>query len=420
MLAQRHFGRLMQKPPCLRDDNAPVGPRHATWFELFFDLVFVAAIAGVSHRLAHNIAHGETTWSIFAFAVLFIPVWWAWVGEVYYATRFDCDEDRVHRFLGAFQMMALAVMAATLFRADDFLAGPFAGAYAAVRTLLIVEYVRASHFAPKARPLIRWYLPPLTCAAALWWASAFTPEPWRLGLWGTALAIDLLFPLTAGRRHAEVPPHPEHLPERFGLFTILVLGETILAVVRGLGEVNWHFATGAAGMFGLLIAVGLWWVHFDEPDMRVVHSEAEHRHSWLYYVWLYAHLPLVMSIVVVGIGVEFAILAQHEGHWVDAHRWLLVAALATFFTSEALMRFTSVGAGVPEPNLSRGMWRRVFAVVPVLALGLLPGVPPAALLALLAAVLIAIVALDMLRGKARAQTPGVVEATPCSAEEMGM
>jgi len=129
------------------------------------------------------------------------------------------------------------------------------------------------------------------------------------------------------KAQAASPLDVSHLPERFGLFTILVLGEAIVAVTIGLGHVEWQWSTTIAGIAGLSIATGLWWIHFDNVDGRVVRRKGGGK-AWQPTVWIYSHLPLAIGLAMVGVGVEHAIVASDHGHhYTSAERWLLVGGV---------------------------------------------------------------------------------------------
>lgn len=97
------------QPPQLRSREDGEDHRHATWLELFYDLVFVVAIA----QLAHNLSNDVSLSGFSGFVVLFIPVWWAWIGTTFYANRFDSD-DIGHRLLTGLQMVAIAAIAVNI------------------------------------------------------------------------------------------------------------------------------------------------------------------------------------------------------------------------------------------------------------------------------------------------------------------
>jgi low temperature requirement protein LtrA len=106
-----------------------------------------------------------------------------------------------------------------------------------------------------------------------------------------------------------------------------VLGETIVAVTVGLGHVEWQWSTTIAGVAGLAIATGLWWIHFDNVDGKVVRRKGGGR-AWQPTVWIYSHLPLAIGIAMIGVGVEHAIVASdHQHHYTSPERWLLVGGV---------------------------------------------------------------------------------------------
>ena len=192
--------------------------RKVTWLELFFDLIFVAAVAQVAEPLRDH----YSVIGLVRFAPLFALVWWAWTGHTVFSTRFDTD-DVIQRGLTLVQMFAVAAMAANAKDAlDSRSSAGFAAAYAAVRFILVAQYFRARQV-PDARPLATRYLLGHGSAALLWLTSAFVPAPERFWLWGVAFALDLGTPWLAVRHSVKIPPDAAHLPERFGLFTLIFL-----------------------------------------------------------------------------------------------------------------------------------------------------------------------------------------------------
>jgi hypothetical protein len=209
--------------------------RKVTWLELFFDLIFVAAVGEVAEPLRHDYALAELA----RFAPLFILIWWAWMGHTVFSTRFDTD-DVVQRGLTFVQIFAVAAMAANAKDAlDSRSSAGFAAAYAAVRFVLVAQYVRARHVSD-ARALTVRYGTGHGAAALLWLLSALTPAPARFWIWALAFAIDLGTPWLAVPHSIKVPPDAAHLPERFGLFTLILLGESVVAVMQGMeSQENW-------------------------------------------------------------------------------------------------------------------------------------------------------------------------------------
>ncbi|HEY5996219.1 MAG TPA: low temperature requirement protein A [Candidatus Deferrimicrobiaceae bacterium] len=284
-------------PPVLRTGKER--ERHATWLELFYDLVFVAAVA----QLASALFADYTYPGMLRFCLLMVPVWWAWVGHTFYLTRFDTD-DVGHQLLTMVQMIAVASLAVNVSRALGPASREFALSYAAIRGILVAEYLRAGRHVPAARPLTNRYAAGFGIAAALWLLSVALPPPYRFGLWGVGIVIDFLTPLTGGSIHVRFPPHHMHLPERFGLFVIIVIGEGVAGVVTGEGMGGLSPVSAISGVMGLIIAFALWWGYFEGARgaaNRVVRSFEQ---VGRYQLWLYAHLPLVMGITATAVGVR--------------------------------------------------------------------------------------------------------------------
>jgi low temperature requirement protein LtrA len=289
-------GRRWLRPPQLRtlDDQ---GERHATWLELFFDLVFVISIAEVAHTLEDY----RTLADFLGTAGLFVAVWWAWVGYTVYADRFDTD-DVAHRVLVLAGMLAVIAMALSVHDALHGGSARFALAFVAVRGIVLLLNARARRHAAPARPLLNLFLAAFSTGAALWLLSVFVPEPARYVLWGVALVIELSAPWVGRRQIVKAPVHTSHLVERFGLFTLIVLGESVVRVAQGAADVDdWTTSTLAAAVGGFLLVAGLWWLYFDRLDEGVVRSVLRG------LVWNYTHLPLLAGLVSVAVGTEYAI-----------------------------------------------------------------------------------------------------------------
>ncbi|MBI5101087.1 MAG: low temperature requirement protein A [Nitrospirae bacterium] len=141
------------RPPHLRSETDQERERHATWLELFYDLVFVAGIS----QLAANLGRDYSLTGVLNFAFLFVPVWWAWVGHTFYLTRFD-SEDVIHWLLTMLQIVAVASLIVYLPGALGRDSSGFALSYAAVRFILVAEYWRAGRHINSVRPLVNRYM----------------------------------------------------------------------------------------------------------------------------------------------------------------------------------------------------------------------------------------------------------------------
>jgi low temperature requirement protein LtrA len=328
--------------------------RHATWLELFFDLVFVVAIA----QLADGLAADPTVHGFLVFAGLFVPVWWAWVGYTFYADRFDTD-DPAHRILMIGGMFGVAVLASVIPEGFEGETAGFALAYAGVRAVVVVLNVRAWWHLPAARPLLNVYIPAFITSIVLFVASAAVEPPTRYWIWAVALVIDLGTPLVSRDRIRQVPIHGSHIPERVGLFTIIVFGESVLAVVLGTTSVSWGLESGAAAALGFLLAGGLWWLYFDYVDSSIVKRTIAAGQTYLY-----AHLPLLIGLAALGAGVKLAIKATEETGLTDEVSWIIGVGVALFMGSVAALHLVTTQSGRDVD-----VWLRVGTAILALALG---------------------------------------------------
>jgi low temperature requirement protein LtrA len=298
--------------------------RKVTWLELFFDLIFVAAVAQVAEPLRHDYSVAELA----RFAPLFALIWWAWTGHTFFSTRFGTD-DGVQRALTFVQIFAVAVMAANAKDAlDSRSSAGFAAAYAVVRLVLVAQYLRARHV-KDARDLTLRYIAGHGTAAAVWLASALVPTPARFWLWAAAFAIDLGTPWLAVPHSVKVPPDAAHVPERFGLFTLILLGESVVAVMQGMeSQENWPLTAALSAVLGMGVPFLICWWYFDRTagtEQRVrTHGDAVRLH-----VWTYAHFPLYLGIVVVGVGIQRVVTAASHYAVSEPERLILGTGAAT-------------------------------------------------------------------------------------------
>ena len=377
------------EPPRLRVSADSQEERRATWLELFFDLIFVVAIAELAHYLEGHLSLS----GFFGFVALFVPIWWCWVGSTFYATRFDTD-DLGHRLLTFLQMALVAALAVNVHHGLGESSTGFALSYAAFRSLLIVQYLSAGYFVPSARPLIRRYVQGFAISVVLWSVSLLVPIPWRFGFWIVGLIVDFAVPLTAGRLMAQLPPSISHVPERLGLFTIIVLGESVVAVVRGVAEKEWDVSSVMAAMLGLSIAFSLWWIYFDSVDGSPLRAVKAGKIR-IAMTWLYAHLPLAIGLAATGVGVD-QIVSSKADALPDGSRWLLCGAVALCLSVLALIHLITCTLGTTRLRKILSAYRLGAAIFVLVLAAAGSGLSSIVLVALVAFACVIQVVLDLL------------------------
>jgi low temperature requirement protein LtrA len=316
--------------------------RHATWLELFYDLVFVVTISQLSHYLLHDVSLSN----FFGFLFLFIPVWWSWIGTTFFATRFYSD-DLGHRLLLLLQMGGAGAMAVNISGAFSNTFSGFALSYAFMRFILIVEYIRVFRTTIKssdsANPLVKRYIIGFSIAAIIWLISAFVPiTEIRFALWIIGLIIDFATPISTGKLTSKFAPHISHLPERMGLFTLIVLGESIVGIVNGMTEHIWDVYSVIEASLGLCISFSLWWLYFDSSGRLPIQILREKGRISSYLIWLYTHFPLIVAITAVGVGIRRLLSSDQHSALAYSDLWLICGSVAISLISQSILHLISI------------------------------------------------------------------------------
>lgn len=279
--------------------------RHATWLELFFDLVFVVVIAQLSHLLHDHLDWGGIT----SFAVLFIPVWWLWIDFSYYADQFDMERG-FYRIVMIGVMFGMIVLSLTVPKALSTGSAQFASVYAALRFVIVGLYFQAWRMVPESRELTKRYTLSFAIALLLWLVSIVLPPPIRFVLWGVAMLVEISNgPITYATIRS-VPVQVSHMDERVGLFVIIVLGEAIISVASGVSGIKWQWQETLTAISGFVAAVSLWWLYFECANDSVINQALrsnQKRALLRSFVYGYSHVLMFAGIVASGVGIQTAI-----------------------------------------------------------------------------------------------------------------
>lgn len=366
-------------PPHLKEG------RRASWFELFFDLAFVTAVAQLTAALSHH--YDAAGFAQFVLALLLL--WWTWLGHTFHSTRFDEDRPDQHAF-GMLQIGAVIVIAYGAGAAFGERGSAFAAGMAALKALLMVAYLRERR-RPGAEALARTYAWIYGLQAALWLLSIALDGPARWAAWAVVLVLDIASPFLVARHTHGYPPHPEHLPERFGLFTIIVMGEGVASALHALLHAGTIDArAGALALLGLVLAYLYWVGYFErvraQRELHVVDAAAARRLRG----WAYGHVPLLIGICVGAAG-----LVAVSGHDAPPFApWLVGGGITLAMWGLTLIGAAQVEAGAPR---SRSRRHASLALFPLLA-----GVTGSSMAALAVGVAVAGVQVALARSRRKA------------------
>jgi len=320
-----------------RPKICPAHERHVrrpTWTDLFFDLVFAAAIAQLSAPLDHDFS----LYGIARFTFLLALVFLAWFGYTAFSTQFAVD-DVAERALILAQVFLVAVMAAN---ARGMLGGRdaagFGAAYGGVRAILALQYARvASGDADPGGPassrpataLVRRKITGLCVAVVLWVGAALLPVPFRYVGWAIALLIDVANSWPASQSTTAFPPGATHFPERFGLLTIILLGEFVASVMRGIeSQMGWSFLAASAAVFSLGLGFAIWSCYSDGALGWETRHVRSHKDVVRLRAWIALHFALFLGIGVLGVGAQRAIGLPPGGYFSPQEQWIICASTA--------------------------------------------------------------------------------------------
>ena len=271
--------------------------RSIGWLELFYDLIYVATLIQIGNFLSDNlnmVGFGQ-------FLVLMVVVWWAWTGETFYQNRYYVD-DVPHRLLVFTQIFAIATMGLSVSEAFGDLYVQFTLAYVVTRFMLLLMYVRASRAHPESRELSMGYVRGFSIGIAVWLGSLLLPAEIHWVGWLLGIAVELSVPLQPRIRERQrqwgVDVH--HITERFGIFTIIVLGESFVKVL----DTAQGYLVGAPqllfSLFGLGVVYSLWWLYFSDTAGKAVDFSNPAKP----FMWIYGHLPLAAGLIAFGVAAK--------------------------------------------------------------------------------------------------------------------
>lgn len=286
--------------------------RASTPLELLFDLTFVVAVAQAGTQLHHALAAGHAGHAVAGYVLVFFGIWWAWVNFTWFASAYDTD-DVPYRLLTLLQMGGVLVFAAGIplaFEHFDFTIVVIG--YVIMRLALVTQWLRAAAEHPAGRAGTLRYAGGVTLVQLCWVGRLWLPG--LVGVIGfvVLVAAELAVPAWAEFAGRSTPWHPDHITERYGLFTIIVLGEAVAATMTAVQQAM--AAGGVSGgllfaaVAGLVLVFVLWWSYFKHASPRQVRQSLR-----VTFAWAYAHYAVFAAVAALGAGLQVVIgTVRHE------------------------------------------------------------------------------------------------------------
>jgi low temperature requirement protein LtrA len=345
--------------------------RASTPLELLFDLTFVVAVARAGIELRDALAQGLAGHALMGYVAVFFGVWWAWVNFTWFASAYDTD-DVPYRLLTLLQMAGVLVFAAGIpaaFEHFDF-AIAVAG-YVIMRLALVAQWLRAARGHPEGRAGTLRYAAGVTVVQLCWIGWLFVPSAAHLAGFFVLGVAELAVPAWAEIRGRRTPWHPGHITERYGGFTIIVLGEVVAAIATAVQDSVDHsrpslsLLTAAAA--GLLLVFALWWLYFKHSAAEDIRRSL----SWT-FVWGLAHYLIFAAVAALGAGLQVVIgTLAHSSRITPSFAAFTVAIPVTIYIivlAPLSTRRTGEPAALPLTLLTAALILATAAATPVLTL----------------------------------------------------
>jgi low temperature requirement protein LtrA len=333
--------------------------RVSTPLELFFDLCFVVAVGQAGQELAHAIEQDQLGHGVTAYATVFFAIWWAWMNYSWFATAFDPDDIpfRLATFAQIAGSLVIAAGVPRAFEHRDFTVVVIG--YVIVRLAFASQWIRVYRDNPQLRGLAARWGGGVLVVQLLWVLLQFVHASTGYDVAFVALVVvELLVPYWAGRA-GTLPFHPHHIAERYGLFTLIVLGETVsaatVAIQGAMSEQEDVRELVLLALGGLLIVFSVWWIYFAHEVGDLLGDQTSP------YLWGYGHYIVFASAASIGAGAE-VVAAWISGSGEISAR--LAAASVTVPTAVLLL----VVWGLQARHFKSGLAQ---AVMPTTALAVL-------------------------------------------------
>ncbi|MFB6777822.1 low temperature requirement protein A [Streptomyces sp. NPDC056352] len=359
-----------------RDPGEP--HRSATPLELLFDLCFVIAVAQASGSLHEALNDGEYATGVLRFALIFFTIWWAWMNFTWFASAYDPD-DLLYRLTVLVQITGSLVLAAgvpSAFEEGDLRV--ITAGYVVLRTALAALWLRAAWSDPARRPTTLRFAVGVTMCQIGWVGLLGLPASARLPGMVVMIVAEVSVPVWA-QSAGMTPWHPRHIAERYELFTLIVLGESVAAATVAVrGAFDRHQGTGslyAVAAGGLFMAYAMWWLYFARPAHTLLATT--HRAHRRRFIWAYGHYLIFASATAEGAGL--AAYADHVTRSTDASPLAAGAAvtvpaavfLITVWAVHLRPHQRTAAEWIPYPVAAVGILVAACSPAPALAAGAL-------------------------------------------------
>ncbi len=322
--------------------------RHTTWLEIFFDLIFAVIVVQLSDRLSNNF----TVIGLLQCAALLVPCMWSWVSYTVFAARFD-NNDAIHWLMTFVIMFSGAVMAIHIPAALETGGTGFSIGFIISQISLLVLYLRPLYDKSAPKNMMHFYIGGFGLGTICWIVSLFLDPPNKFILWTLGMSIYLIFPWVGRKRVlSKAPLDTTYIPERFGSFTVIILGQLIASVVFGLKSASWHPGSVVTSIMAFALAILIWGQYYaitQVSDYKCTLGSGQ--------PYIYSHIPLINSLMIIGVCAQnFISNTQIDQNLKNTFCFSLILCLASF----ALLHHIAI----PKLKIRKGVYLGgIFAIL---------------------------------------------------------
>ena len=279
--------------------------KKVTWLELFYDLLIVAAIATVTHILIHVEKGYIQSDYLLKFVLIFIPIWWARVGQTMFTNRYGEDLFH-HRIFLILQMFFALIMIASLSVDFDSYYRSFLVGYIGLRALVAIQYLVVQRTEVGTRKKAALFFGKYFWVGIIVSLCSLFFDSWiRYLILYTGIFLDILIPIIGRKRLVMVPTNTAHLFERFGLFTIILFGETLVSTLAVIQPKQGDWNSILFTLVSFVLIISMWWQYFDNLEKKVNKSIKTAGQTIIY-----GHLFILMSLSMIAASIR--LLFMHE------------------------------------------------------------------------------------------------------------
>ncbi|MFD0767510.1 low temperature requirement protein A [Bacillus sp. CGMCC 1.60114] len=279
--------------------------KKVTWLELFYDLLFVAAVATTTQVLIHvekGYIHPEY---LLKFALMFIPIWWSWTGQTMFTNRYG--QDFLHqRIFMILQMLFVLIMTSSLSVDFDQYYLSFLIGYIGLRALTAIQYLVVQKIEEGNRKKVARFL-----GRGFWlgiiisFFSLFFDSWIRYALLYAGIIVDIIVPIFGRKYLVKAPPNTAHLLERFALLTLILFGESVVSTISVLQPQKGDWHSISFSFISFILIISMWWQYFDNVEKKVDKSI-----QTAGQIIIYGHLFILMSLSMIAASIKLLFLQE--------------------------------------------------------------------------------------------------------------